>query len=41
MALPFLMVIFRKKGDAYELEACIRNHYHDAGKRMSEVWERL
>ncbi len=26
-----------KKGDVYELEGCIRNHYLDAGKRMSEV----
>lgn len=29
-----------KKGDVYELEACIRNHYHDAGKRMSEICQR-
>ena len=26
-----------KKGDVYELERCIRNHYLDAGKRMSEI----
>lgn len=26
-----------KKGDVYELEGCIRNHYRDAGKRMSEI----
>ncbi len=29
-----------KKGDVYELEECIRNHYLDAGKRMSEVCRR-
>lgn len=28
-----------KKGDVYELEGCIRNHYLDAGKRMSEICE--
>lgn len=29
-----------KQGDVYELEACIRNHYLDAGKRMSEICKR-
>lgn len=29
-----------KKRDIYELEGCIRNHYLDAGKRMSEVCKR-
>lgn len=29
-----------KKRDVYELEGCIRNHYLDAGKRMSEVCKR-
>lgn len=29
-----------KGGNGYELEACIRNHYHDAGKRMAEICEK-
>lgn len=29
-----------KKGEVYELEACIRNHYLDAGKRMADICER-
>ncbi|SHO51595.1 GntR family transcriptional regulator [Desulfopila aestuarii] len=29
-----------RKGDVYELEGCIRNHYLDAGKRMSEICRR-
>mgnify|MGYP003585101741 FL=1 len=26
-----------KRGNAYELEACIRNHYVEAGKRMADI----
>jgi len=29
-----------RKGDVYELEGCIRNHYLDAGNRMSEICRR-
>ena len=29
-----------KKSDVYELEGCIRNHYRDAGQRMSEICEK-